>query len=478
MAERVFCIDFGSSYTKVALRRDPGATAEVIRSPFRAVGEVEFCFPSVVGVERRGTKNVPLFGHQAMACRPGPGRHLHTNWKRRVFSSVEPGQAPRKAPLDAFLESPELAELAVRFGVSSAQVVNLQNLIANARALAGGPGTAPVSPAAEDRATAGPIASHYFTWLHGQVMEACHRLHLDGLDPTAIPARLTVPAFARGKELETHPGCQLLLHALVRAGWKMHPNRPIVSEPYSNAIGVLTNGTNVVNKSRANLGKMFGKGPLILTLADKSHYPSYRALLIDVGAFTTDFATVTLKTEGNTIDDPDVAFTIRQHSASVGISDLDARVFEALPKEKREWLTKTAEPVQIEAFHQQVYTDAKPYKTVEVGAIGGAADADAVRAGADTFLQHLTAETMKFCDALEPIKHQELILTGGGTAIPRVREALLKAAQDGGRTYIRFHARGLKKGGAPGHTYNLTEEATRGGSAIGGASLYFENEYN
>jgi hypothetical protein len=476
MADRVFSIDFGSAYTKVALRRDPGADGEVVRTPFRAVDIPDFCFPSAVGVERRDGKNVAVCGARAMAVRPGDGLSLHTNWKRRLFAPPGDDGPPPRPPLDAFLESAELADLAAKFGVTADQVVLLRNLVATARALAPGAAATP-SPAARDRAVAGPVAYHYFRWLHEQVVEACRGLKLDGLDPAAIPARVSVPAFAGEADLPNHPGCQLLLHALGKAGWRLHPDRPVVSEPYANAVGVLTAGANVVHKSRVQLGRMFGRGPLITTLKDPAHHPAYRAVVIDVGAFTTDFAAVTLDTRGAAVDDPDPAFAVRQHSARVGVGDLDAAVFDALPADKRAWLTKTAEPVQVERFRRQVYTDCKPFKTVEVGAIGGAADAEAVRAGFDSFLGRLADEVRRFLDGVDPVDLQELILTGGGVLIPRVRDALVAAARGGRHTFVKTHAPGLKKGSADGLVNGLDETTARCGSAVGGASIYFEKEY-
>jgi hypothetical protein len=474
MADRVFCIDFGSSYTKVALRRDPGADAGLIRTDFAAVGEADFCFPSAVGVERQGNRHVAVCGPAVLSSSFAGGVHVH--WKKRVFST-EPGRPPRKPPLDAFLESAELLEVAAKYGVTPTQVVHLQNLVANARALSAGPLAGAAEPDAQNRAFAAPLAYNYFCWLRDRVIEACGRLKLDGLDPATIPTRIAVPAFAHGKELEAHPGCQLLLGALAKAGWRMHPDRPVVSEPYSNALGVLTGGANVVSKSRVQLSRMFGKGPLITVLSKPADYPSYRALVVDVGAFTTDFATVTLKPEGQTVDDPDIAFVVSQHSVPLGVTDLDARMTEYLPKEKRDWLTKTALPVEWEGFRRAVYTDSKPYRTVAVGPIGGAADADAVRAGFEVYCQQLLVEAQKFCAGLEPVKLEELILTGGGNCIPTVRDALVGATRGGGREFAKVHAPGLKKGTLSTPTHPLKEDLARGGSALGGASIYHERDY-
>lgn len=476
MADRVFSIDLGSSYTKVALRRDPSADGELIQMPRGLPGQVDFVFPSAVGVERQGGRNVPVFGREVMTRRFQPGA-LHTDWKKRLFAPPEQAGPPPKPPLDRFLDSPRLVELAAEFGVTSGQVEVLRNLLANARALAGTP-AAPPAKSAADRSVVGPLAYHYFRWLMEQVVETCRGLKLDGLDPATIPARVLVPAFAPEGELADHPGCRLLLDALKRAGWRVHPTRPVMSEPYANAIGVLTGGSSVVLKGKAHLGRMFGRCPFITCLKDPAHHPSYRAVVIDVGSFTTDFAAVTLDTQGTPVTDPDATFTVRQQSVRMGVSNLDDRVLGCLPKEKRDWLTSSADLIVLEGFREAVYSRGKPYKSIEAGSIGGGSEAEAVAGELEAFNRELTVEVEKFCGEMGPVKQQELILTGGGCMIPRVRDAVITAAGGGKRTFIKTHAPGLKKGTIDGHHNGFKEDMARGGSALGGASIYFEREYS
>jgi hypothetical protein len=86
-------------------------------------------------------------------------------------------------------------------------------------------------------------------------------------------------------------------------------------------------------------------------------------------------------------------------------------------------------------------------------------------------------EVAKFCDPLDSVALQELILTGGGAAIPAVRCALIDAALTG-RAFFRVHAPGVKQEDVSGRGHPLGEDLARGGSAVGGASIYFEKEYN
>ncbi len=69
---------------------------------------------------------------------------------------------------------------------------------------------------------------------------------------------------------------------------------------------------------------------------------------------------------------------------------------------------------------------------------------------------------------------EELILTGGGSFIPAIREAIQSASQTDGHTYAKTHAPALKRvsGGPP--VDKLDPTFARGGTALGGVSIYFE----
>src|SRR5262249_9124931 len=120
MADRVFSIDFGSAFTKVALRRDPGADSELLSSRVNP-GDADFCFPSTVAVDRRGAKPVPEFGSRAADLTPGGGIEVYRNWKKAVFLNPSSGK-PERSPLEALLQSDELRQLADKFGVIPGQL--------------------------------------------------------------------------------------------------------------------------------------------------------------------------------------------------------------------------------------------------------------------------------------------------------------------------------------------------------------------
>lgn len=478
MADRVFCIDFGSAYTKVALRRDPTADGTLLACRPAGVGEIEFCVPSTVVVDRRGAKPVPEFGDRAAGMLAGGGIDVHTNWKKSIF--LAPGARPHQSPLEALLQSPELAELAAKYGVAAGQIGYLNQLVTAARTLVSGPGGRMISAEAQQQTLAATLAAHFFHWLRQQVLEACNKLPATGLKYDSIPVRLSVPAFAAPTGGgDPHPGCKLLTDALGRAGWPLHPDTPIVSEPYANAVGVLTKATNVAQKGHIRLGEMFGKGPLITVLKSTADHPVYRALVIDVGAFTTDFAAVTITPADGNDAEPDAHVAVAQQSLPIGVSDLDDRVVAALPKEKSEFLRK-ASPVEWEDLRPAVYSTGKGYRTAKVGIIGGSADSDAVLGCIEAVTNQLTAEAAKFVASLPALPNgglQELVLTGGGCSIPAFRDALQGATVSATSAFVKVHAPDLKKtvGGPP--VGKLDATFARGGTALGGASLYFEREY-
>ncbi len=435
-----------------------------------------FCVPTVVALERPPGSQLRFeFGSRAADMTTAGDVVVYRNWKKSLFLKPRT-DGGHHSPLEAMLASGELSNLATRFDVPQAQLTYLRQLVAAARGLMAGPGRA-MSAESQEHKNATILTAHYFKWLREQVLAACDRLPAIGLKYEAIPVRIAVPAFAHGRGVETHPGCQALMEALRRAGWPLHPEQPLVTEPYSNAIGVLTKGKNHLLKAgKINLGGMFTHGPLITVMKEPKDHPSYRVMVIDIGEFTTDFGGVELNTKGETISDPDAAFAFSQHSVPVGVSDLDTLVAAVLPTEKANWL-RQAPGFEREAFRRSVYGEGKAFSTNTVGRVGALAEGEAIREAIQTFGRQLAGAVAEFCDGRTPASMQELILTGGGSTISTVRDTLQQAAQHGGNTYVRTYAPAVRKtaGGPP--IVKLDTEMVRGGSAMGGTSIYFERSF-
>jgi len=470
MADRVFCIDFGSAYTKVALRRDPSADSQLLTWP-----NIDFCVPSTVAVDRRhGTKAKLAFGDEAADLQAGGGIEVYRNWKKSVFLTPA-NRRTEQSPLEQLLESEELLQLANKFGVARGQITYLQQLVGAARSLIAGPGGRVISAESQQQTLAAALAANFFYWLRQRVLEACAKLPTTGLKYEEIPVRIAIPAFAHDSD-RSHPGCKLILEALNRAGWPVHLEQPTVAEPDANTIGILTKASNVLSKNgRINLGDMFSKGPLITVLKGDAHHPTYQALVIDVGAFTTDFAALAVKPDSKSILTAGVGFSVVQHSVPFGISDLDEQMRVVLKVD--EWPVKPTWSDWAKV-QQSVYSDGKGYRAPGLGrVVGGPTDSEAVQSCLGAFSQRLAKEAVTFCEQLVPASIQELILTGGGSSIPAIREALQNAATVGGNTYVKTHAPDLKrvKNGPP--VDKLDDHFTRGGSALGGASIFYEKGY-
>jgi hypothetical protein len=479
MAERVFCIDLGNGYTKVGLRTAPDADTTLLASPTVLAGGVDFCLPTVVAVDRTSGTRQYQFGYEALDRKPNDNVRVFANWKRWAFD------AGRTVPsgLHSLLASEDFAALAGRFQVPLAQVQGLRQLVSASHQLNGGP---PPSTEPLEVRWATVLAEKFFRFLRTFVLEACWRMDKPPEGIEDVPAVLTAPAFTPEAELTSHPGVKLLTAALVRAGWKLRDHDPVVSEPFSNAVGVLTAGVNALKTTKAktkaavtrlDLGKMFKKGPIITAATDGTHYPLYRALVVDVGAYTTDVAVVELPA-AEMDDFTPAAVRVRQTSVPLGVHQIDDRVRGVLPPKQAEYLTDTMSSADWEDFRQTVYdgTNAKPYKTLE-GNIGGKKDAPAIREVLAGFGKEVAGHVSGFCGDLPPANMQELILTGGGNSIPAVRAALEAAVALPGSPIARVLSPTRKTSVSGANARHLDEQTSRGGSALGGCSIFFEPEY-
>ena len=474
MAERVFCVDFGSAFTKVALRtavQEDGALIPCSDEGF------ELWAPTVVAADWTSGDARLDFGYRAAGIKPGGKILVYNNFKKDLFAPQ--ADAPDAHPLDALLRSDEFEALAAKHNVPAHWVTGLRGLAASARAMFGGAD----APASEGRRQeeAKRLVYHYFKWLRERVLQACERLPHTALKYEDIPLRVSVPVLGADADLSQHPGCKRFREALALTRWKLD-QRLFVSEPEANAIGILTKATNALNKrNRINFGEMLSKGPLNTVLAGDEHFPTYRALVIDVGAFTTDCAALTVDTGGKKsgADTTNgVGFKVVQRSLAFGVTDLDASVRAALPQEKQAALDALSR-LDFARYQDSTYVSGTGYR---VGAgkvtLGGPADRPAVEQCLGAFVARLTAEVAAFLQQLEPASKQELILTGGGNSIPAVRDALIAAAaQAPGNPFVKTHAPGLKKAKAGPPVDPLDDKFARGASALGGVSIYFEKDY-
>lgn len=167
-------------------------------------------------------------------------------------------------------------------------------------------------------------------------------------------------------------------------------------------------------------------------------------------------------------------------STPLGVSALDERILGELPHNQARYLRESATVDEWSDFRPRLYGERQPFPSSGVGEIGGGTDAKRVETAFAAYTDELTKKTTEFLSAADDATFKELILTGGGCMIPAVRDALIRGAETGREKFRKLH---LPKTGIPGKDKQSTTEQmvalldakqTRGASAMGGASVYFD----
>jgi hypothetical protein len=483
MADGLICIDFGSAFTKVSVRRGRRTNSDIVVSTEHALPagtdtspEYRLCVPSTVIVDTTTPTPQYSFGLRTINRRTSDTITVRKNWKKELFSasgtapSVAPPKARKMTRLESLVHSPAFAKLAEQYRVSKNELTSLQWLVIHATSITLPIYNAPLPEGPVDYTF--PLAVEFFRWLRGVVLAAASGQ--GGQDAVArLPVRVTVPAFAPEDQLAQHPGCVRLREALQMAKWELHSEMPFVSEPYSNAVGVLTQGSNCTR-----VADMFKHGLLITALRDPKTHDIYRVAVIDVGAFTTDFACLTMNSFGQVVQLSDIEFETKTHSVSVGMSDLDDAVLAALNAENQAYFRDEASPAEWAELRLYLYTLKQPYSS-PVGDVGTPEEMPRIEAAIGEFQTRLAVETTKFFAAIEDVPFKELVLTGGGSTVPAIQETLIGAAEAGRQKYRKVHMPVVAETGHR-ETTNLQivtpldAKLTRGATALGGTSSYFD----
>lgn len=495
----VLCIDFGSAYTKVALRSGEDAPADVLQDTSLPFDDEMFCIPSVVAGPAGDLSQLHC-GLDAVGIKDTGDVKVYRNWKRQLLAPPEAVDEPDRVAV--FLRRLEelsrqrhlLDELAAHHQIEVAQVravaaemglsfEDLQEGVDRLRPVfvPGGCDLEVARPRRSGRDRSRPrgpridpethaVAVAYFTWLREFIAPACRERGIEDVSET--PVRVCIPAFSQDGPAQ---GADALLDALREAGWAPHPHRPVLPEPLANAVGVLTAGVNstwqppVTSAGRPagertiNLGKMFRGGPVQRALRNGPKESVVRVLAVDVGAYTADMAVVTFRRAGL-----EATHEVSSRSEPLGISELDVRVRNHLPTRAAQWLANTDVRRQ-EMFRRSVYggvdravrlSDRETVTRDHVEQIQ-----DVIRAFADDIAVRVEAF------AVASGRVDELILTGGGSNIPALRETLRQRL--GGRETEVVHMPSPETTATPG-LRPLGQKLARGGSALGGASIYVD----
>jgi len=280
------CIDLGSAYTKVAFRDTPSSQAKLLGLEELNLDEQHVCVPSVAAWRERDDRWV--FGMDAADLVEGNGIRVFRNWKPDLFPSGESGTNP----WDLLDEDPREGLL----------------------------------DAAGSYARARNVARRYLTWLREDLMPRM----LPGVDLGDVVLRLCIPEFAMFS-----PHAAEMDRILEAAGW-FNAASYCCSEPMANLTGALTQGHNAViepqpGKLFANVPEMFARSHILEMVAayqedDDADAAEYATLIIDVGAYTTDFGLISIDLSGHGF------FPLSETSSvRLGVHELDHRVAAALP---------------------------------------------------------------------------------------------------------------------------------------------------
>lgn len=424
----ILSIDLGSAYTKVAIRTGWGASSALLNDRHQPHGEIQFCIPTVVAcLERNGAERW-LAGVAAAAVQRGPEVLVMENWKAGLFG------------FPSSLSGDQCRLAAVKFFELLRESLDL---------------------------------SGYWEGVEG------------------LPVRVCVPALGDRQSVQ-----DTVAGVLSDSGWNAASGRLTVFEPESNTLGVLTRGINAtVVPPSLDFQRPLGRTPYLQDMLEPGLRRAferwekgepYGVLVADVGAFTTDFGYALFDT--SLWDDSWKAPRIEQASFPTGVRDLDASIRKQLDTKARaaidnvssaDWETRKA---VLYSGQQVAFRDPRG----GVVYVGTASERPLVNREIQNFAKSILELQREFRSSRGLNRINAAIMTGGGMMIDGVREAIANAL--GSEATVRLHdlmdpeepLRSLSSGNRTPQPaeiegrLHLNHQLVRGGSAIGGCSVFFE----
>ncbi len=443
----MLCIDFGNSFTKVAIRKGSECQSRLLADVGVQTDDILYaCVPTVAAhLDSDGWYfglDVEKFQDQI------EGLTVYRNWKPEFFKTANNQLLPGISGLAQ--QQPQLKKRG--------------RTKKNA---------APPAPTIDFHA----IGIGYFRWLREFWDGAC--IKATGKPCSALPVRVTLPSFGAqsGAELK-------LKNILTEAGWKFDDVFPVLPEPLANVIGALSNGANHRHPKvqQADYGQMFRETGLFHRMRQAVMANGNKVawtLIVDVGGFTTDFAMLGIdltELSAELMAEIDGKPGLKHHSNALGIADLDRRVQDVLPAAKRLAFTELiAKPGtrRLEGFHETVY-GRTTRQVVKRGIVIGETESErtAIREVIAKFAGEVAERTEEFLSHYNYDRVDDVILTGGGTMISEVRDTLMTRLKYYGYGVAHCHIPTGEDAKPPFR--RLSKELPRGGTAIGGTSLYFD----
>ncbi len=435
MKNRILSIDLGSAYTKVSFRNGTDAQSRLITDLPLASKDLPFCVPSVVACVRRSTEETWLTGGAAASQLPGPHVTIYRNWKAALFPDMNAPNADMPAQ--------------------------------GARALS--------------QSEAILVAHKFFQGLRSALSAAVFESDL-----SSFPVRVCIPDLGDFEVAE-----QLIKRILEETGWDPAAPDPAKSEPLANAVGIMSLGANatwvpgVVDNqpyiTRAvALPRMLTAHGLLEALNRVNG--EYSILTVDIGAFTTDFGYVTFDAgRGSELNRPQIL----QRSSRLGVHDLDRSVYDRLAEPSKR-AVRAATSADWDRVKALLYSNRSgALRDPQGGTIDLGKQKEEINEALADFAKGVWALARKFCSDHGISKVDAWALTGGGSMIPFIGATISNhVSEEWGSGSRNLLADALNQGAidragvveGARNAVNDMNEIIRGGTAIGGASVFFETE--
>lgn len=312
----------------------------------------------------------------------------------------------------------------------------------------------------KNSATAAIIAHKFFEWLKCKLEES-------NIDVRSCQTRVAMPAF---DTFDDNAG--LLARCMDLSGWDDPTLILKVREPHANTLGLFAGVRNLVMRDAAgelnpDYRRMFGHDNIYIQAArghvlHGTHSNLVTVLVVDIGAFTTDFALVTFD-----VNEPaDGMCHIRQESHELGvINQLDRLLFSELGRRHGfSWSDLTFQDAELckkDLYHRKSY-----FLQPNVGAalieLGNAEDSQRIEQAATRFVAEAWSKIAAFIGGVTPSR---AFLTGGGSLIPPLADNLRALCVSNG---IQMGV--VNDGDLPGTDEGLPRLAT----SVGGTSVILQ----
>jgi len=482
----MICIDFGNTYTKVAIRRDADAKSELVSDQSLTNDDDNICVPTVASRHRQRGREDWKYGNDVVQLRGGSKElEVFRNWKPHFFESTQ-------TPLSVKQPVPVLAGGGHASSMSDEQWNTVRTTLglpdsarsAFEKTLSQQSADGEFEQTLESQVEITDMeyknmAVGYFRWLREFVRPVCIKRALPPIEE--IPTRITLPSFGSITKASL-----LLEEILEEAGWRLDKRAPHLVEPLANAIGILTDGANKthwpqgVGKAMPHYGEMFNKSGLVELMRAASLQNGRDVswvMIADLGGYTLDFAMlgIDLKDIDAQLDgEVDGMKRLATYSEAMGVTDLDRRVEKLLDAKKRAVFHRIqTEPNQrlMEMVHRKLYGELLGLKMGGVTIGEGLEEGSRLRRCIEQFADEVADCAQRFIEIHQYRHIDDLILTGGGMLIPLVRKAVCKRLV---KSYSVAKQHLFATGERIPGVNSLNHKQVRGSTGVGGSSVYFD----